>query len=231
MNDRYRVDTGRFFVDREDAGRALTPQLRRFEEEDPVVLGIPRGGLPVAAVVARELEAELDVVVARKVGAPGSKELAIGAVTANGGQYLDERLIRELRVGERYLEETVRTEMEEARRREALFRGANHHIELSGRAVIIVDDGLATGATMRAAVRSVRQRGPKRIIVAIPVGAPESCEALRPEVDELVCLYKPEAFWAVGFYYRHFRPVLDEEVTRILTSYRAGRAISGAEAG
>jgi putative phosphoribosyl transferase len=231
MNDQYRVDTGRFFVDREDAGRALTPQLRRFEEEDPVVLGIPRGGVPVAAVVARELEAELDVVVARKVGAPGSKELAIGAVTANGGQYLDERLIRELRVGERYLEETVRTEMEEARRREDLFRGANHHIELAGRTVIIVDDGLATGSTMRAAVRSVRQRGPKRLIVAIPVGAPESCEALRPEVDELVCLYKPEAFWAVGFYYRHFRPVPDEEVTRILTSYRAGRAISGAEAG
>jgi putative phosphoribosyl transferase len=230
MNEQYDVPGG-LFRDRYDAGHALIPLLRRFEAEHPVVLGIPRGGVPLAAAVAQELGAELDVIVARKLGAPGSPELAIGAVTANGGQYLNESIIRELGVRQDYVEREVAHQMEEARRREELFRGANHHIPLEGRVVIVADDGLATGATMRAAVRSVRQRAPKRLVVAVPVGSIQACDALRAEVDELVCPHQPESFWAVGFYYRHFEPVEDDEVRRILASFRKTGAAAGAGQG
>jgi predicted phosphoribosyltransferase len=229
MNDRHDVP-GALFNDRYDAGHALAALLRRFEPEHPVVLGIPRGGVPLAAAIAEDLDAELDVIVARKLGAPESAELAIGAVTANGGQYLNEPMIRGLGVRQEYLEREIAHQMEEALRREQLFRGSNHHISLEGRTVIIADDGLATGATMRAAVRSVRQRAPKHLIVAVPVGSTQACEALRDEADEVVCPHQPESFWAVGFYYRHFEPVLDEEVASILASYRKKQAIAGAGA-
>jgi predicted phosphoribosyltransferase len=227
MNEQYDVPGG-LFRDRYDAGHALSPLLRGFESEHPVVLGIPRGGVPIAAAIAQDLGAELDVIVARKLGAPGSPELAIGAVTANGGQYLNEAMIRELGVRQDYLDREIAHQMEEARRREELFRGTNHHIPLEGRIVIVADDGLATGATMRAAVRSVRRHAPQRLIVAVPVGSIEASSALRGEADELVCPHKPESFWAVGFYYRHFEPVPDDEVARILGAYRKTGAVAGA---
>ncbi len=180
------------------------------------MLGIPRGGVPVAAEVAHRLGAELDVVVARKLRAPGFPELAIGAVTANGGQFLNDRVMRELGVSTDYLQREIAFQMEDARRCEQRFRGGRGPQAIAGRTAIVVDDGLATGATLRAAVRSARSCGPAMLVAAVPVGAAESCAAVRGEVDAFVCLHEREDFWAVGFYYLDFDPVSDEEVERIL---------------
>jgi predicted phosphoribosyltransferase len=217
---------GTLFHDRVEAGHELGKALSEYKEQHPIVLGIPRGGVPVAAALAKDLGAEFDVIVAHKLGAPQSSELAIGAVTANGGRYLNERMMAELGVSREYLYQEIAHQMAEAQRRETLFRGENHHIPLTDRTVIVTDDGLATGATMpmRAAVRSVRLRSPRRLIVAVPVGSMEACEAMRAEADEVVCLHQPESFWAVGFYYRHFEPVPDDEVASILAAFRKEKA-------
>jgi putative phosphoribosyl transferase len=211
------------FRDRVDAGARLAARLERYRGPNTLVLGIPRGGVVVAAEVARRLDADLDVIVARKLGAPGSEELALGAVTANGGRFLNEALIRELGVPERYLAQVTAAQMAEARRREERYRGARAPVPIEGRTVILVDDGLATGATMRAAVRSVRAQGPARLIVAVPVGSVEAVAALREEADEVVCLATPEPFWAVGLYYDHFAPTEDAEVVRLLEEAAARR--------
>ena len=208
--------SGYLFTDRADAGRRLGDALELYRARRPLILGIPRGGVPVAAEVARLLDAELDVVVARKLGAPGSPELAIGAVTANGGRYLNDDVIRELGVSPSYIEAVTAAQRAEAERRETRFRDGRPPPMLAGRVVIVVDDGLATGATMRAAVRSVRQAAPAVLVAAIPVGAPQSCAGLRDEVDALVCLYEPEDFWAVGFYYRNFEPTEDDQARDLL---------------
>lgn len=207
---------GSLFRDRQDAGEALAQRLEHHRGAHPLVLGLPRGGVPVAAKVARALDADLDVVVSRKLGSPVSAELAIGAVTANGGRFLNDDVIRTLNVSEAYLTAVTATQQAEARRREALFRGSRPAPVIAGRTVILVDDGLATGATMRAAVRSVRQQQPKRLVVAVPVGSPEACAALRVEADEVVCLYEPSDFGAVGLYYRDFRPTQDSDVQALL---------------
>jgi putative phosphoribosyl transferase len=210
------------FADRRDAGARLAVRLTDYRGQYVLVLGIPRGGVPVAAEVARCLGAELDVVVARKVGAPGFSELAIGAVTANGGRFMNGEMIQALDVSDTYLEVAIAREMAEARRREERFRAGRPLSPLEGRIVLLVDDGLATGATMRAAVRSVRSHHPTKLVVAVPVGSIEACAALRPEVDELVCLEKPEPFEAVGLYYQDFAPVEDAEVQRLLQEAWAG---------
>lgn len=204
------------FVDRADAGRTLAMDLNHYQGQNVLVLGIPRGGVPVAAEVAKALEAELDVIVARKLGAPGQPELAIGAVTANGGRFLNDDVINAIGVRKEYLEEVTEAEMTEAHSREERFRGGRPPVAIQGRTVIVVDDGLATGATMRASVRSVRKHEPAWLVAAIPVGSQEACAALRHEVDEFVCLYEPEAFGAVGYYYDNFEPTLDDEVREIL---------------
>ena len=210
---------GTLFRDRVDAGVQLAAALERYQGQDVLVLGIPRGGVVVAAEVARRLGAALDVIVARKLGAPISRELAIGAVTADGERYLNEDILRELGVTERYLQRVTEEEQAEARRREERFRAGRPPARVAGRTVILVDDGLATGATMRAAVRSVRRHGPARLVVAVPVGARETCEELRAEADEVVCLYQPEPFWAVGAHYQHFEPVDDATVQELLRSF------------
>jgi predicted phosphoribosyltransferase len=209
------------FADRADAGRRLAQRLARYRGQDVLVLGIPRGGVPVAAEVARILEAELDVVVTRKVGAPDQPELALGAVTANGRRFFNDAIVRELEVSADYLERTVAQQMTEAHRREERFRGGRPKGRIEGRIVLLVDDGLATGATMRAAVRSVRAQHPLKLVVAVPVGSAEACDALRAEVDELVCLDQPEPFFAVGLHYAEFNPVEDVEVERILRETRS----------
>jgi putative phosphoribosyl transferase len=207
---------GRLYRDRTHAGECLAARLDAYRGTGALVLGIPRGGVPVAAAVARLLEAGLDVVVARKLRAPGFPELAIGAVTANGGQFLNQDVIRELGVSDGYLQAEIAVQMADASRREERFRAGRTPRDLTDRVVIVVDDGLATGATMRAAVRSVRSRQPARLVVAVPVGSAQACAALRPEADELICLHEPEEFWAVGAYYLHFEAVEDDEVARIL---------------
>jgi len=212
---------GALFVDRKDAGKMLAASLTEYRGQNALVLGIPRGGVPLAAEVAEAIEGELDVIVARKLGAPGSPELAIGAVTSNGGRYLNDRLIEEIGVSNDYLQRIAAAEMDEAHRRETKFREDRPAPKIEGRTVIVVDDGLATGATMRASVRSVLKSAPAKLIVAVPVGSRAACESLEAEADEVVCLNRPEAFFGVGEFYEYFDPTEDEEVQRILSEFRA----------
>jgi predicted phosphoribosyltransferase len=212
------------FRDRADAGNFLAGHLSKYAGHRALVLGIPRGGVPVAAEVARALDADLDVVVARKLRAPGAPELAIGAVTGDGVRFLNEDIVRDLEVRNGYLDAETATQSLDARRREVRFRGAEPPADVKGRTVIIVDDGLATGATMRAAVRSLRKQRPARLVVAVPVGSRQACEALREEADEVVCPSVPEPFFAVGEHYRNFAPTEDDEVVEILRRWRQGEA-------
>jgi len=204
------------YRDRAEAGVLLARALERYHGQRPVVIGIPRGGVPVAAAVARGLGGELDVVVARKLGAPMHEELAIGAVTADGGRFLNEDIIHALGVGDEYLSRVTDEQMREARSREQRFRGIRAAPSLTGRTVILVDDGLATGATMRAAARAVRARGPARLVIAVPVGSAEACAALAAEADEVVCPAQPEPFYAIGLHYVNFQQVEDAEVIALL---------------
>lgn len=206
----------RTFRDRRAAGDALAARLDEYRGTDALVLGLPRGGVVVAAQLARWLDAELDVLVARKLGSPVSAELAIGAVTANGGRFLNHDVISELGVSEPYITAVTRVQQAEARRRERLLRGDRLPPRMAGRTVILVDDGLATGATMRAAVSSVRQHAPARVMVAVPVGSPQACDALRGEADEVICLQEPQDFGAVGSWYDRFEQTEDSEVKELL---------------
>ena len=204
------------YRDRLEAGAVLARLLEGYRGQRPVVLGIPRGGVPVAAEVARRLGGELDVVVARKLGAPMHDELAIGAVTADGGRFLNDDVILALGVNDEYLSRVTAEQMREARSREQRFRGTRTPTPLTGRTVVLVDDGLATGATMRAAARAVRARGPARLVIAVPVGSTEACTALAGEADEVVCPSRPEPFIAIGLHYLDFEQVDDGEVVALL---------------
>ena len=211
------------FRDRIDAGEQLAARLVSLEDASALVLGLPRGGVPVAAEVARALDAELDVLVARKVGAPGQPELAVGAVTADGGVFLDTRLIAHLRIQDDVLESLIGRERGIAGQRDRRFRGGRTYHRPERRTVILVDDGLATGATMRAAVHSMRKRHPRRLIVAVPVGSVEACAAIAREADEVVCLHNPQPFKAVGLHYEDFAPTGDDEVEALLRQFRKER--------
>lgn len=213
------------FADRQAAGDALADALAYYRGADVLVLGLPRGGVPVAARVAEALNAELDVIVARKLASPISAELAIGAVTADGERYLNEGLISELAVSDTYLSAVTELRRNEAQRDESQFRDARPAPRIGGRIVILVDDGLATGATMHAAVRSVRNQGPAHLIVAAPVGSHEACTTLAEEADEVVCPWRPEPFGAVGTYYRDFSQTTDEEVRQVLQHSPAMRSV------
>lgn len=203
------------FEDRDDAGRRLAEALAARGYEHPVVLGLPRGGVVVAGHVARRLGGPLGVVVARKLGAPGQEELAIGAVTADGVPWINEDLARATGATAEYLEAGIAGQTAEAKRREAAFDGTQRP-PVAGRTVIIVDDGVATGATVLAAVRAMRAAGAGRVVVAVPVGPPATLNLLREEADEVVALREDEHFWAVGQFYRDFRPVQDADVRRVL---------------
>lgn len=216
---------GQRYADRASAGDALAGALAHYRGADVLVVGLPRGGVPVAARVAEELDGELDVIVARKLPSPISQELAIGAVTSDGERYLNEGLISELAVSEVFLDTITLVQRAEAQKREQEFRGTRPPPRIPGRIVIVVDDGLATGATMRAAVRSIRKQAPAHLIVAAPVGSREACEALAVEVDEVVCPWQPEPFGAVGLYYKDFVQTSDAEVRDILARSPATQSI------
>lgn len=214
----------RCFDDRRDAGRQLAQALGRYALADPVVLGIPRGGMEVAAEVARALDAELDVLVTKKVGVPGHEELAIGAVTADGSVHLNPRVVGLLGMGEADLENAVRQRRAEAEAREVRLRRSRPSVSLAGRTVILVDDGAATGATLFAAARAAGTRGAHPLVIAVPVGAPSTVRALRAVVDDVVCLAEPDPFYAVGAHYRSFDQGSEEEVERLLAAARDRRA-------
>lgn len=207
------------FHDRIDAGRQLADRLDQFAKQpDVVVLGLPRGGMPVANEVAARLGAPLDVFLVRKLGVPGHPELAMGAIAEGGIEVLSRDLIRELGVPDALVERVAVRERLELERRDTLYRGNRHAVPVRNRTVILVDDGLATGSTMQAAILSLRQRGPKRIVVAVPVGAKETCQSLARTADEIVCVATPEPFNAVGLWYEDFSQTSDEEVRRLLGS-------------
>jgi predicted phosphoribosyltransferase len=205
------------FPNRREAGRRLAERLRAYRgREDAIVLGLPRGGVPVGYEVARELGLPLDVFIVRKLGVPGYEELAIGAVASGNVSVLNEDVMRALPNAEAILEAVLAREKIELEQKEARYRQDRPVQDLRGRVVILVDDGLATGATMRAAAAALRKKDVARIVVAVPVGAPETCQALEAEVDELICVSQPEFFHGVGQFYGDFSQTTDEEVRELL---------------
>ena len=205
------------FSDRTVAGRLLAQRLSDYKGRgDVVVLALPRGGVPVAFEVARELSAPLDVFVVRKLGVPGHRELAMGAIAPGGVRVLNEDVIREIGITTQQIDQAAANEQRELERRERLYRADAPPLDLLGRTTILVDDGLATGATMRAAVVAVRQLGAARVVVAIPVGPVETYERFAREADEVVCLMTPEPFWAIGQWYDDFSQVSDQDVRELL---------------
>jgi putative phosphoribosyl transferase len=217
------------FRDRHDAGRRLAALLEPIRGEQPVVVGVPRGGVPVAAEIARALGAPLDVAIVRKIGAPRNPEFAIGALAEGGVQVLSEETLRAIGLSRADLQMLLAQVEEELREQLRRYRGARQAIPLSGRTVILVDDGLATGRSALAAVESLRRRGAARVILAVPVAAPESANALRRHADEVVCVEAPAELWAVGMWYENFRPTTDEEVAALLAE-QAGPPAPPAEA-
>jgi putative phosphoribosyl transferase len=208
----------RAFPNRAEAGRLLAEKLENYvDRSDVVVLGLPRGGVPVAYEVAQRLGAPLDVFVVRKLGVPGFEELAAGAIASGGVRVLNEDVLRALPNADQLIESVTEKETVELERREQTYRDGRPAPELRDRVVILVDDGLATGATMRAAVAALRQRGVAKIVVAAPVGAPDTCRELEQEADETICAIAPEFFQAVGQYYEDFSQTSDEEVRELLS--------------
>ncbi|HKI38383.1 MAG TPA: phosphoribosyltransferase [Gemmataceae bacterium] len=205
------------FPDRAAAGRALAQQLGHYaNRRDVLVLALPRGGVPVAYEVARALNAPLDVFLVRKLGVPGQEELAMGAIASGGVRVLNEEVVRLLGIPDEVIDSVAEAEWRELARRERAYRDDRPPPEVRGRTVILIDDGLATGTTMRAAVAALRQMGPARIVVAVPVAAAATADELRDEVDDVVCLQTPEPFYAVGSWYEDFAQTSDAEVHALL---------------
>ena len=208
------------FADRHDA-RRLASLLERFRDEDPVIVGIPRGGVPVAAEVARALDAPLDIVLVRKLGAPGNPEYAIGALAEGGVRVMSAEAVHAVGLHHAGLERLIAHTQAELDDRLRRYRGGRSPVPLEGRTVLLVDDGLATGRSARAAALSLRRRGPARLVLAVPVAAPSSAEALRDCVDEIVCVAMPADLWAIGLWYHDFQPTSDAEVATLLAEHDA----------
>lgn len=215
------------FEDRALAGRVLARHLLSYREERPIVLALPRGGVVVGAEIARALKAPLDVIVARKLGAPGHEELGIGAIAPGGVRVVDEQAVQWLGISEAQMERIVARETEEMNRRQRLYRGDRPGPEVQDRTVILVDDGLATGVTARAAIASLRQQKPRRLILAVPVCPVETADRLRVEVDDLICPSLPADFGAVGLWYQRFEQTTDQEVIDLLAAAQETEARFG----
>ena len=205
------------FADRSAAGHELAEHLSQYRgRDDVVVLGLPRGGVPVAYEVAQALDAPLDVFVVRKLGVPGHEELAMGAIASGGVRVLNEDVVAGIGIEERDIDAVAAREQGELERRERTYRGDRDPLDVEGRTAIVVDDGLATGATMRAAVKALRERQAGTIVVAVPTASPQTCDEVGEAVDEIICARTPEPFTAVGLWYQDFRPTSDEEVRRLV---------------
>ena len=214
------------FSDRSDAGRQLARKLSAYAgRSDVIVLALPRGGVPVAAEVARELGVPFDLFLVRKLGVPSPPELAMGAIAEGGVEVLSEDLIRDIGIPQSAVRQVAVRERMELDRRNMLYREGRPRPVVQDRTVIVVDDGLATGSSMQAAVLALRQLKPAKIVVAVPVGAPDTCERLRGIADEVVCASTPEPFQAVGLWYRQFAQTSDEEVRRLLAAAIEGHAV------
>jgi putative phosphoribosyl transferase len=211
------VDSAHIYRDRADAGQILAKYLLAQESDpNPLVLALPRGGVPVAFEVARALRAELDILLVRKLGLPGHEELAIGAIASGGMRVLNHELIEELQLSEALIDRLTATEQRELERRERLYRENRPPLIVRDRTVILIDDGLATGASMMAAIRALRPQSPNRIVVAVPVAAAETCQQFRAEADNVICPATPEPFGAVGAWYHDFSQTSDNEVRKLL---------------
>lgn len=207
------------FVDRHDAGRVLAAHLRVYRSmPDAVVLGLPRGGVVVAYEVARALHLPLDVFAVRKLGVPGYEELALGAIAAGGHIVVNHDVLRQFDIDQRAFRSIVAEAQHRLRCQERDFRGDRPPLDVRGKTVLLIDDGLATGATMRSAAKALRQMAPRRLVIAVPVGAPESCDEFRDEADDVVCAITPRPFFGVGAWYRDFGQTDDEEVRRLLNA-------------
>lgn len=205
------------FKDRSDAGRKLAARLKRYANRgDVLVLALPRGGVPVAYEVAKELKAPLDIFLVRKLGVPGYEELAMGAIASGGVRVINEEVVRQLNIPAEVIDAVTADEQQELERRERAYRDNRPPPNVKGRVAILIDDGLATGSTMRAAAAALRKQGPARIVVAVPVSSPETCDEFRSEVDEIVCAVTPEPFRGVGLWYDDFSQTTDEEVRELL---------------
>ena len=216
------------FTHRKQAGEALAAALGAYADRpDVLVLALPRGGVPVGFQVAEALHAPLDVFIVRKLGVPGQPEYAMGAIASGGVRVLNDELTRQLRIPQGAIEQVARAELRELQRREHLYRADRPAPDVRGRTVLIVDDGLATGSTMLAAVRALRKQQPARIVVAVPLAAHDTCQALRREADEVVCLETPDPFVAVGLWYADFGQTTDREVQELLVRARSDAAAHG----
>jgi putative phosphoribosyl transferase len=219
------------FRDRHDAGQVLAERLSHYRDRgDVLVLALPRGGVPVAFEVARALDAPLDVFLVRKLGVPGHEELAMGAIATGGVLVANQEVVDMLRIGTDLIDAVARREGQELLRRERLYRGGRPPPAVQGRVIILVDDGLATGSTMEAAVKALRQQQPSRIVVAVPIAPVDTCRALANEVDEIVCARTPEPFRAVGLWYADFSQTSDEEVRQLLDLARRAQGSTAATA-
>ena len=212
------------FRDRVEAGRRLAGALVQYKGKDVVVLGIPRGGVVVAKEVADALEAPLDIVVSRKIGAPGEPEFALGAVTQEGEVILDRQAADSVGASNEYLESEIREKKEEVRQRMENFRGDAPYPSLKGKVVIVVDDGIATGSSVEAAVMSIKKRDPREVVIAVPVAPPDTVESLKAGGNRVVCLEMPGMFFAIGEFYQRFDQVEDTEVKQILAESRKQRS-------
>lgn len=217
------------FRDRRDAGRLLAKKLAEYADRRVVVLAVPRGGVPVAYEVAQALNAPLDIFLVRKLGLPGHEELALGAIASGGVQVVNESVLARFHVSEGMINEVVAREQRELERREEAYRGTKPPIDVAGKTAILIDDGLATGASMRAAVVALRQRSPARIVVAVPIAPPDTCREFEDLVDAIVCAVTPEPFYAVGQWYDDFTQTTDEEVRRLLSLAAASLERTGRE--
>lgn len=208
------------FLDRKDAGKKLSDKLEKFKNEDVIVLIVPRGGLEVAYDTVKKYNYEWDLIIPRKIGAPHNKEVAIGAVSVDGSYFISDYYVGVLDISEEYIEQEVSEQIDEIKRRMRAYREKDIFPEVKDKTVIIIDDGIATGFTILAAIKSVKNQGARKIILAIPVGPKETIEEFKDLVDETICLYVPDDFYAVGAYYMNFKQVTDEEVSKIMSELK-----------